>query len=77
MDSLQTSYGFRCVLKSLTSEVKHADPALGLRVPAELSGFSRKPQATVELGPGSQKSVIRSRKVAWRLPIRNEERRYQ
>ena len=41
--------------------------------PAELSGFSRKSQATVEPGPGSQKSVIRSRKVAWRLPIRNEE----
>jgi hypothetical protein len=33
------------VLQSLASEVNHADPALGLRVSAELSGLSRKPQA--------------------------------
>jgi hypothetical protein len=33
------------VLQSLTTEVKHADPVLGLRVSAELSGLSRKPQA--------------------------------
>lgn len=36
---------FDSVLQSLTSEVNRADPALGLRVSAELSGLSRKPQA--------------------------------
>jgi hypothetical protein len=36
---------FDVVLQGLTSEVNHADPALGLRVSAELSGLSRKPQA--------------------------------
>jgi hypothetical protein len=35
---------FDCVLQSLTSEVNHADPALGLRVSAELRGLSRKPR---------------------------------
>jgi hypothetical protein len=33
------------VLQSLAAEVHHADPALGLRVSAELRGLSRKPQA--------------------------------
>ncbi len=36
---------FDRVLQCLTSEVNHADPALGLRVSAELSGLSMKPPA--------------------------------
>jgi hypothetical protein len=36
---------FAAVLQSLTSEVNHADPALGLRVSAELRDLATKPQA--------------------------------
>jgi hypothetical protein len=45
LDSDELWRALDAVLQSLTSEVNHADPALGLRVSAELSGLSRKPQA--------------------------------
>jgi hypothetical protein len=36
---------FDSVVQCLSSEVNHADPALGLRVSAELIGLSCKPEA--------------------------------
>jgi hypothetical protein len=52
LDSNELWRAFDTVLQSLTSEVNHADPALGLRLAAELRDLSTKPQASMSSMPG-------------------------